>query len=255
MAKRVSLLGVGVHAIDLKATLEEMERQIRDEGKGYICLAPAHNVMAVRADANLRAVFNRSTLTVPDGMGTVWFLRLLGQHAARVYGPDLLLAACRQGAKAGWRHYFLGGASATVKRLVTRLQAEDAHLQVAGAYSPPFRDMSDAETGSMLADVNVAKPHIVWVGLGSPKQELWMAEFRGRLEAPLLIGVGAAFDFLSGTKPQAPVWMRRGGLEWLFRLATEPRRLWRRYASYPLFVLLALAQWLGLARYPLEESN
>ncbi len=250
--ERVPLLGVGVHAVDLGATCEAVSNQIKTGEKGYICLAPAHNLMACRADENLRAIFNQSTLTVPDGMGTVWFLRALGHRAGRVYGPDLMLEVCKQGVASQWRHFFLGGTAEVADRLVQRLLVDFPGLLVAGVFSPPFRKMDENETIAMVEQINESRADIVWVGLGSPKQEFWMAEFRARLQPPVLIGVGAAFDFLSGAKPQAPKWMQRIGMEWLFRLATEPRRLWRRYAGYPLFVVLALAQILGLTHYPIE---
>jgi N-acetylglucosaminyldiphosphoundecaprenol N-acetyl-beta-D-mannosaminyltransferase len=255
MTGRVNLLGVTVNAVDLPTTLDAMSEQIAQKTKGYICLAPAHNLMAGRADKELRAIFNASTLTVPDGMGTVWFLRLLGYRAERVYGPDLMLAVCRRGAEAGWRHYFVGGAPGVAEKLALRLRSEIHNLTIAGIYTPPFREMNVEEIDSMVEQINGAKPDIVWVGLGSPKQERWMAEYRPRLTAPLQIGVGAAFDFLSGAKPQAPRWMQRAGSEWLFRLFSEPRRLWRRYAAYPLFVALALAQRARLTHYPLEGNR
>lgn len=253
--KRVSLLGVGVHAVDMAETLTTMQDAITERRLGYICLAPAHNLMAARADDDLRSVFNRSLLTVPDGMGTVWFLRLLGHEAGRVYGPDLMLAACGRGQAPGWRHFFLGGAQGVTEKLVERLLAKFPQLLVAGSYAPPFGEITAQETDEMVKQINTAAPDIVWVGLGSPKQERWMAEFRPRLQASLLVGVGAAFDFLSGAKPQAPAWMQSAGLEWLFRLGNEPRRLWRRYAAYPLFVVLALAQIVGITRYPLEDNK
>jgi N-acetylglucosaminyldiphosphoundecaprenol N-acetyl-beta-D-mannosaminyltransferase len=249
---KAQLLGVGVQAIDLKGTIKEVENCISGPAKDYICLAPAHNLMACREDPNLRAIFNRSALTLPDGMGTVWFLRLLGHSAGRVYGPDLLQAACRAGLDAGWRHFFLGGTPQVAEALVDRLRAEHPGLQVAGVATPPFGEMSAAEERTMVAMINQAKADIVWVALGSPRQERWMAKHRGDLDAPLLIGVGAAFDFLAGAKAQAPRWLQRIGLEWLFRLLSEPRRLWRRYAQYPRFVWLALGQILGLKRYPLK---
>lgn len=254
MGRAVSLLGVGVDVVDLPECLRIVGEWITARRPAYICLAPAHNLMACRADPKLRQVFNRATLVVPDGMGTVWFLRLLGHKAGRVYGPDLMLAACRRGLESGWRHFFLGGTSQVADMLVSRLKADFPALQVAGVLSPPFRELSKNEKDAMVDQINMAWSDIVWVGLGSPKQEFWMAEFRQRLQAPVLIGVGAAFDFLSGAKPQAPKWIQRMGLEWLFRLVTEPRRLWRRYAGYPLFVALAAAQLVGLANYSIEEE-
>ena len=253
--QRISLLGTSVNAVNLESTLDTIEHHIQNRLEGYICLAPAHNLMACRADPRLQAIFNRSALTVPDGMGTVWFLRLLGQPAGRVYGPDLMLAACRRGESLGWRHFFMGGDPDEADRLAERLQRNNPNLRVAGMHSPPFGEQSPENLSAMLNQINASQADILWVALGSPRQELWMAEHRDELEASVLIGVGAAFDFLSGAKPQAPVWMQRAGMEWLFRLFSEPRRLGRRYSVYPLFVLLALAQWLGLTRYPLKEAS
>jgi N-acetylglucosaminyldiphosphoundecaprenol N-acetyl-beta-D-mannosaminyltransferase len=255
MPGKVSLLGTGVDAVDLNATLVTVQDLIEKKHKGYICLAPAHNLMACRADAKLKAIFNRSSLTVPDGMGTVWFLRLLGQQAGRVYGPDLMVAAAKRGESLGWRHFFLGGAPGVAERVIVRLQKYSPNLQVAGVLAPPFGAQNAEDLAAMVKQINASKADILWVALGSPRQEVWMAENRDKLKATVLIGVGAAFDFLSGAKPQAPVWMQRAGLEWLYRLLSEPRRLCRRYAAYPLFVLLALAQWLGLSHYPLKEAS
>jgi N-acetylglucosaminyldiphosphoundecaprenol N-acetyl-beta-D-mannosaminyltransferase len=254
MGERVNLLGVNVNAVDLSSTVELIGEQIISGTKpAYICLAPAHNLMACRADLELRKVFNRSLLTVPDGMGTVVFLRALGHKAGRVYGPDLMQKAADGGTEKGWKHFFLGGNPGIGERVGKRLSTENKDMQIVGYFSPPFRKMDENEVQQMVTAVNAAKPDIVWVALGSPKQEYWMAEFRDRLRTHVLIGVGAAFDFLAGAKPQAPKWMQHAGLEWFFRLISEPRRLWRRYAQYPLFVVLAFAQIVGLTRY--EETE
>jgi N-acetylglucosaminyldiphosphoundecaprenol N-acetyl-beta-D-mannosaminyltransferase len=170
-----------------------------------------------------------------------------------VYGPDLLLEACRFGLSLGWRHFFYGGEAGVAAALAAKLAGQYPGLRIAGIYSPPFRPLTEVEDQEVLRLINDSGADIVWVGLGSPKQEYWMAEHLGKLHAPVMIGVGAAFDFLSGQKPQAPRWIQRSGLEWLFRLATEPRRLWPRYRQYPKFVLLALGQLLGLEHYPIEE--
>ena len=256
MMARQSVLGVGVDAVDLDATLSAIGEAITAQSSAYIVLAPAHNVLAAHDDAELRAIFTRSALTVPDGMGVLWFLRLNGHDQAnRVYGPDLLLAACERGLAAGWRHYFLGGPEGRAARLADILAARYPGLRVAGSYAPPFGVTSAQETEQMLKDIEQSDPDIIWVALGSPKQERWMAAFRQRLSTPMLVGVGAVFDFLTGAKPQAPRGVQRMGLEWLFRLLSEPRRLWRRYAQYPRFVLLALGQLLGILRFPLSEDE
>lgn len=254
--ERVSLLGVGVDAVDMDAALAQMAEAIKQLDPGYIVLAPAHNVLAAYDDSRVNAAFAESLLTVPDGMGTVWFLRALGHKSAgRVYGPDLLQTACSAGLDAGWRHFFLGGSPLVNEELIARLSDQYPGLQVAGSAAPPFGAWSVDETRTIVTMINQAKADIVWVALGSPRQELWMAEQRDELNAPLLIGVGAAFDFLASAKAQAPRWLQRMGLEWLFRLLSEPRRLGRRYAQYPRFVWLAAGQILGLKRYPLNEKS
>jgi len=239
------ILGVRVHALTMPRTLQTLEAWIAHRQARYVCVTPAHAVMSYRRDPALMRIANNSGLTTPDGMAIVWLLRWMGfPQVERVYGPDLLLAACEYGLAHGWRHYFYGGAPGVPQRLAQRLLARFPALQVAGTFSPPFRPLTPEEDAAALQRIRTAQPHIVWVGLGTPRQERWMAAHVDRLDAPVLIGVGAAFDFLSGLKPQAPRWVQRSGLEWLFRLGSEPRRLWRRYAEYPLFALLALRQLL-----------
>ncbi len=250
---RGNILGVGVHAIQMQDALDQIQAWIESRQPHYVCVTPAHAVMDCLADPALRKVYNNSGLNTPDGMAIVWLLRLhKNKHVQRVYGPDLLLAACQRLLKNGYRHYFYGGSEDTLQKLVERLEKEFTGIQIAGRASPPFRSLSDKEIERQISDIRMAKPDIVWVGLGSPKQEIWMAEHLPELKVPVLVGVGAAFDFLSGTKPQAPRWMQRMGLEWLFRLATEPRRLWKRYRKYPKFVFLAILQLLGIRKYKLE---
>jgi len=213
-----------------------------------------HTVMECQRDPALKRIHNRSGMTTPDGMPLVWLSRLHGhRHVSRVYGPDLLIAVCQESIRAGYRHFFYGGAEGVPEALAAALLRRFPGLVVAGTYSPPFRPLTPEEDEQIVAMINRARPDIVWVGLGAPKQEYWMAEHVGRLEAPVMVGVGAAFDFHSGRKKQAPRWMQRSGLEWLFRLLTEPRRLWRRYLiNNPLFLWLVALQLLGLRRYPLD---
>lgn len=245
------ILGVRVHATNLAKAMEKIDRWIAERRSYYVCPAPAHTVMESRGDVELRRSLNSSGLTTPDGMSLVWLLMLKGhRNVNRVYGPDLLLGICERGLARGYQHYFYGGHRHALEALTSNLQSRIAGLAIAGAHSPPFRALSSAEDQAVVDEINRARPDIVWVGLGSPKQEKWMAAHRDRLEAPVLIGVGAAFDFLSGRKPQAPRWMQRAGLEWAFRLATEPTRLWPRYRQYPLFIVLVLAEALGLRKSP-----
>jgi len=195
----------------------------------------------------LQRIYNSSGLTTPDGMSLVWLMRLRGYHnVGRVYGADLMLATCQLSLAKGYRHFLYGGKPGVADMLADRLQELFPGIQIVGTYSPPFGELTPEEDRAIIDLINATNPDIVWVGMSSPKQDLWMATHRDLLAAPVLIGVGAAFDFLSGHKRQAPIWMQRLGIEWLFRLAMEPRRLWRRYIQYPRFALLALAQTIGL---------
>lgn len=174
----------------------------------------------------------------------------------RVYGPDLMLALCERSLEKGYRHFFYGGAPGVPERLAERLGARFPGLRVVGTFSPPFRPLTLEEDEKVVRMINGASPDILWVGLGAPKQERWMAEHRDRLRVPVMIGVGAAFDFYAGVKRQAPRWMQRAGLEWLFRLCQEPRRLWRRYLlNIPRFLCLVAAQELGIIRCELRGGK
>ncbi len=202
----------------------------------------------------MRRAVNGAGLATPDGMPLVWLGKWKSQaQVSRVYGPDLMLALCQLSIEGGYSHYFYGGGAGVPELLAEKLQARFPKLKIAGGHSPPFRPLSAAEDAQIVKQINQAGPDIVWVGLGTPKQDLWMAAHRAQLTAPVLIGVGAAFDFHTGKIPQAPRWMQQAGLEWLFRLWQEPRRLWYRYLVYnPLFILLVLAQILRLKRYSLQ---
>jgi N-acetylglucosaminyldiphosphoundecaprenol N-acetyl-beta-D-mannosaminyltransferase len=189
-------------------------------------------------------------MTTPDGMSLVCLLRLQGfPDVDRVYGPDLMQAVCERASEAGWRIYLYGGAPGVTEQLSEKLKTQHPGLRIVGVYSPPFRDLTPEEDREIVTQINKTNPDIVWVGISSPKQDIWMSRHVESLNAPVLIGVGAAFDFLSGRKRQAPRWIQRSGFEWLFRLVSEPKRLWRRYADYPLFVLLVILQLLGIKRF------
>jgi N-acetylglucosaminyldiphosphoundecaprenol N-acetyl-beta-D-mannosaminyltransferase len=249
----VNILGVKVDAIDMAEAVVTITDWIRNHEPHYVCVTPAHGIMECQRDPQLRRIFNNSGLTTPDGMAIVWLLKLWGHpHVSRVYGPDLMQAICKGSLETGWSHFFYGGLPGVANQLAERLQASYPGLKVAGTYSPPFRPLTAQEDNMVIQMIAASRAQIVWVGVSTPKQERWMADHVGQVGAPVLIGVGAAFDFLSGRKKQAPRWMQQSGLEWLFRLASEPRRLWRRYLEYPRFVLLAVAQLLGLKRYPID---
>ena len=251
---RVNVLGVGVSAVTKDLALETIDGWIDRRDPNYVCVTGVHGVIESQRDERLRHIHNAAGLVTPDGMPLVWLSHLKGfRHVERGYGPDLMLALCEHSVEKGYRHYFYGGAEGVPQQLASNLQQWFPGLQVAGTYSPPFRPLTEAEDAQVVEMINEANPDIAWVGLSTPKQERWMAAHVGRLNAPVLLGVGAAFDFHTGRKPQAPSWMQRSGLEWLFRLMTEPRRLWKRYLiNNPLFVTLVLLQALGLRKYSLE---
>jgi N-acetylglucosaminyldiphosphoundecaprenol N-acetyl-beta-D-mannosaminyltransferase len=233
----------------MPAALSEIERWITDGEQHYVCVTGVHGVMECQRDPELRGIHNRSGLTTPDGMPMVWAGRYAGARISRVYGPDLMLALCAVAAERGWRHYFYGGGDGTPERLADRLRERFPALRVVGTCSPPFRPLTEEEDAAIVQAINGASPDIVWVGLSTPKQERWMANHVGRVRAPVLIGVGAAFDIHAGTLAQAPRWMQRSGLEWLYRLIREPRRLWKRYlVNNPAFVVRILRHRPRIAR-------
>ena len=244
---RQNILGVMISVIDLDQAVAYCQNQIKTRQPTYICVAPAHSIMDCYEDGYLREIFNKSGLTTPDGMAVVWIMKLKGNKTvSRVYGPDLLLSLCELSNKSGWKHFFYGSTDQVLNQMLAKLLTEYPDVKICGSYAPPFKVGKITERQEVINNINQLNPDIVWVGLGSPKQEYWMFEHRGKLNAPLLIGVGAAFDFLSGNKNQAPKWVQRSGFEWLYRLIDEPRRLWRRYIKYPKFVMLVLKEMVGL---------
>jgi N-acetylglucosaminyldiphosphoundecaprenol N-acetyl-beta-D-mannosaminyltransferase len=240
------VLGIPLALTDYEGTLDWIDAAVATRARGYICVAAVHTVMACAEDAELRAAVLAADFTVPDGQPLVWAMNLLGHElSARVYGPDLMWKACERAARTGLRVYLYGGRDdRALLELERNLCRAFPGLRVVGGYSPPFRELTEAEESELVARINASGADIVWVGIGVPKQEKWMWRLRDRLEAPVLVGVGAAFDFHAGLIPQAPDWMQRRGLEWLFRLVQEPRRLWRRYLTYnPRFLTGFARQW------------
>lgn len=227
---RVDVLGVHVSAINLDIAAQVFRTWIEDGDRQYVCVTGVHGVIESQDDPVLLRIHNNSGLTTPDGMPLVWCGRYAGlDWMDRVYGPDLMLRICEDSVSRGWSHFFYGAGPGVAEELATRLRERFPGLKVAGTYSPPFGPMDDVEMQHVVQLLNDADPDIVWVGLSTPKQERWMADMRETLQARVLVGVGAAFDIHAGRTRQAPPWMRRSGLEWFFRLVTEPRRLWQRY--------------------------
>ncbi len=242
---RCDVLGVPVSSITMADAVAHIARWIDEGRRAYVCVTGVHGVMECRRDSALRAIHARADMVTPDGMPLVWFLRLSGdRRIERVYGPDLMRAVTAMSVARGYRHFYYGGAPGLADRLAETLRYAYPELQVTGTLCPPFRTLTSEEDRAEITAINAARPDIVWVGLSTPKQERWMATHLDRINAPVMIGVGAAFDFLAGTKRQAPPWFGRHGLEWLFRLCTEPRRLWRRYAYIvPGFLFLATCEF------------
>jgi N-acetylglucosaminyldiphosphoundecaprenol N-acetyl-beta-D-mannosaminyltransferase len=251
---RVNVLGVGISVINLPTARAAIAEAVRPRRKGYICVRDAHGVMLAQSDPEFRRILNQSFLCTPDGMPMVWMGRWCGhREMSRVYGPDLMLEICSWSQTNPCRHFFFGGVPGVAEKLRDNLTARFPNLQVVGCFTPPFRPLDAGEEKQLQEMVHAAQPDIMWVGLSTPKQEKFMAEFLPKLDVTLMIGVGAAFDFHSGRVKQAPRWMQRNGLEWLYRLWQEPRRLAKRYLkNNPLFALKIAGQLSGLKKYPLE---
>jgi N-acetylglucosaminyldiphosphoundecaprenol N-acetyl-beta-D-mannosaminyltransferase len=244
---QVGLVGVPVAVTDYESTLDLIDEHVSRRRPGYICVANVHTVMAAAEDRELRSALADSLINVPDGMPLVWALGALGHRLRdRVYGPELMWRACARASRTGRRFYLYGGRdSGALQQLIGNLRCHHPELHIVGGFSPPHRPLTAEERDAIVAEINQAAPDVVWVGIGVPKQEKWMAQMRPHLEAPVLIGVGAAFDFHAGLVPQAPPQLQRAGLEWAYRLVQEPRRLWRRYLRYnPRFIAAFAAQLL-----------
>lgn len=224
-----SVLGVNVAITDVDQTCQQIETWVKTKQKTYVCLAPVSTIVACQSEPKYKDVVNQSGMTTPDGMPLVWLGRKVSNEIKRTYGPDVLLELCRRGQKNGLRHYFYGGTKETLSSLTLRLKSLFEEIQIVGCYSPDYLADARMEKDGIVQQINAAQADILWVGLGSPKQDYWMNMHRDVLNVPVMMGVGAAFDFIAGTKRQAPKWMRKNGLEWLFRLCCEPRRLWKRY--------------------------
>lgn len=255
MTERLNVLGVGVSAINLCTAANTIEGWIQSGRRDYVCVTGVHGIIESRRVGQVRTIHNAAGLVVPDGMPLVWLLRLAGHsNAGRVYGPDLMLELLERSVSQNFTHFLYGATEETLAQLRAKLTTCFRGLHIVGTFAPPFRTNTSAEDREIVRAINRANPDIVWVGLSTPKQEIWMAEHRSQLDAAVLLGVGAAFDIHAGRRRQAPGWMQRSGLEWFFRLCQEPRRLGRRYLySNSRFILEILAQKTRLYNYPCED--
>ena len=245
---RLDVLGVQVSAIDIPIAVAEIDRWIRQGYRSYVTLTGVHGIMESVRSGEILRVHNEAGLVLPDGMPLVWLLWQGGfKFADRVYGPDLMPVLFNQSEETGYRHFLYGATPRTLALLKGNLKQKFPRAEIVGVHPPPFRSAGADEDEAVIEAINASAADIIWVGLSTPKQELWMAQHRHRLSAPVLIGVGAAFDFHAGLVRQAPRWLRRSGLEWIFRIAMQPRRLAKRYLrNNPTFLTLLVAERLGL---------
>jgi N-acetylglucosaminyldiphosphoundecaprenol N-acetyl-beta-D-mannosaminyltransferase len=228
--ERVAVAGTQVDPLSPQLLLDVVHQALVTNTKARVIFCNVSTVVACQDNPELRSAVGRAEVISPDGMPVVWVARLQGDRTIqRVAGPTFMPSAMEHGMALGWRHYFYGGSPETLARLVASFRERYPAAEIVGSHAPPFRDLTPHEVEQDIDRINAAKPDLVWVGLGMPKQEIWMARHQDRLTAPVLLGVGAAFDFNAGTIKRAPVWMQRYGLEWTHRLLQEPRRLWRRY--------------------------
>lgn len=255
-ADKINVLGTGICVLNMTSALHAIKNCLQQEhaAGNYVCVTGVHGVMEGLRDPDIRRIHNQAALCLPDGMPLVWIGRMRGhREIGRVYGPDLMLRLLCLAAENGYTNYFYGGNEGVADELGVRMLRRFPALKVAGAYCPPFRPLTETEESEIIAGINKVKPDILWVGLSTPKQEKLMYFLREKVHAGIMIGVGAAFDFLTGRLRQAPVWMRKAGLEWFFRLCMEPRRLAGRYLrNNPAFLLHIFLQTAGFRGYPQE---
>ena len=252
----MNVLGVGISAINLPQAVAAVDDALRHRRKGYICVTGVHGVMEAQKSPELKTIHNESFLTTPDGMPMVWMGRFRGaRHMGRVYGPDLMHDVLQISAQRGYKHFFYGGADGVAEELSRVIVQKFPGLQVVGTYQPPFRPLNADEDHELLQQVAQCRPDMMWVGISTPKQERFMAEYLPRLDVTLMAGVGAAFNFHCGRVRQAPRWVQRSGFEWLYRCIHEPR-LWKRYGVIvPGFLFRTGLQLSGLKKYDLNSPS
>lgn len=251
-----NVLGVAISALNMESAVDLASRWIDAGEPGYICLTGVHGVMEAKADEAFRHILNHATINAPDGMPMTWVGRLQGfDDMDRVFGPDFMMAMCRLSVRRGYRHFLYGGQPGVAELLRDNLRTKFPGIQITGVYTPPFRSLTAEEEHEVVARVRRAQPHILWVGLGTPKQERFMAQYLHHLEVPLLAGVGAAFDYHTGRIQDCPAWVKRAGLQWVHRAMQDPGRLWARYLrNNPAFLWHIASQIAGIRHYSVSEG-
>jgi N-acetylglucosaminyldiphosphoundecaprenol N-acetyl-beta-D-mannosaminyltransferase len=252
-----NVLGVCVEAVTMSEALERIECALLKRQKGYVCLAGVHGIMEAQRNPAVKRAFDDSFLTLPDGTPTVWVGRLQGlPWMQRLTGPDLMLEIFRNRQFASYRHFLYGGKPGVAQELATSLSRQFPWVQIAGTYTPPFHDLTIEEEEDLVSTIRVLKPHVIWVGISSPRQEMFMHKLLPKLDTLLMFGVGAAFDFHTGRIKDCAEWMKRAGLQWLHRLVQDPRHLFGRYArNNPAFIWEIALQLAGLAVYETEQQS
>jgi N-acetylglucosaminyldiphosphoundecaprenol N-acetyl-beta-D-mannosaminyltransferase len=254
--KQANVLGVGIHAVNMEDAAAIVHAALQTDGKGFVCMAGVHGVMVAQSDLDLRAIYADALLVAPDGMPTVWIGHHQGHTAMqRVGGPDLMMEVLQRPEFRDCTHFLCGGDEGVAEDLREKLLARMPYLKIVGTYMPPFREMTPAEEQDLYDHVRSVKPDIIWVGLGMPKQEKFMARHIGKLDTKLMFGVGAAFNIHSGRLNDSPAWVKHIGMQWLHRLLQEPNRLWKRYfVNNTLFLLRIALQFAGI-RKPLLQPE
>ena len=252
--RKFNVLGVAMSAMNLDLATQAVLDACAERRKGYVCVTGVHGVTEAQHDADFRRILNNAFLNTCDGMPLVWEgRRANGAWVDSVYGPDLMLRIMEATRDGKFTHYFYGGAPGVADQLRAAMEQRFPGVRITGTHCPPFRPLDESERAALVADIAEKKPDLFWVGLSTPKQERFMSEFLPLLETTVMLGVGAAFDFHTGRMKEAPRWMMRCGLQWLHRLCSDPKRLWRRYAIIvPSYLIRIFLQRTGLKKYPIE---
>lgn len=252
-ARRYSVLGVSISQLTWDTAIAQIEKWGAQHESRYVCICNVHSVITANRDLEFNVVIRNADMATPDGAPIAWALRKIGKTAQdRINGPDLMWRYLEAAEKSGQKPYFYGGSASTLKKLLDSIQEQFPRLQIAGAHAPPFRELTELEERTNMDEINQSGAHVVFVGLGCPKQEKWMAAHCGRISA-VMIGVGAAFDYHAGTIKRAPLSWQHHGFEWLYRLLTEPRRLFARYLITNTLFILAITKQLLLAKNQKSE--
>jgi N-acetylglucosaminyldiphosphoundecaprenol N-acetyl-beta-D-mannosaminyltransferase len=252
---RANVLGVGVDAVDMEGALARIAQHLEGGGKGYVCAIGVHGILEALGSERLASTFAQSILNVPDGTPTVWVGRLQGFRAMdHVTGPALMRAIVGAAGFSSRSHFLYGGKPGVAEELAEAMRRQAPWIKIAGTYTPPFRELTADEEDTLIAQINAARPDFIWVGISTPRQDLWMRRMLPYLDTRIMFGVGAAFDFLTGRVRECPDWMKRAGFHWLHRLQQDPKRLWRRNVGNIAFLWHIALQGIGLRSYPLRDG-